>query len=69
MALTLKPGRVIRRRGGSLLEAAIVLPVLIYVAFGTVEFGYYFFVKHSLDGAAREEAPEPPLSAAELTPT
>jgi Flp pilus assembly protein TadG len=56
MALTLKPGRVFRHRGGSLLEAAIVLPVLIYVAFGTVEFGYYFYVKHSLDGAAREGA-------------
>jgi Flp pilus assembly protein TadG len=56
MALTLKPGRVFRHRGGSLLEAAIVLPVLLYVAFGTVEFGYYFYVKHSLDGAAREGA-------------
>jgi len=51
-----KRGRIVRRRGGSLVEAAIVLPVLLYLAFGTVEFGYYFFVKHSLDGAAREGA-------------
>lgn len=51
-----KPGRLVRRRGGSLLEAAIVLPVLLYLAFGTVEFGYYFYVKHSLEGAAREGA-------------
>ena len=51
-----KPGRVFRHRGGSLLEAAIVLPVLLYLAFGTVEFGYYFYVKHSCEGAAREGA-------------
>jgi Flp pilus assembly protein TadG len=51
-----KPGRFIRRRGGSLLEAAVVLPVLLYLAFGTVEFGYYFYVKHSCEGAAREGA-------------
>ena len=49
-------GRMIRRRGGSVLEAAVVLPVLIYVAFGTVQFGYYFYVRHALDGAAREGA-------------
>jgi Flp pilus assembly protein TadG len=47
---------VLRHRGGALLEAAIVMPVLLYIAFGTVEFGYYFYVRHTLDGAAREGA-------------
>lgn len=33
---------------------AIVIFVLSYLAFGTVEFGYYFFVKNAIEGAARE---------------
>jgi Flp pilus assembly protein TadG len=45
-----------RRWGGTLLEAALVLPVLISLTFGAIEFGDYFFVKHTLEGAAREGA-------------
>ncbi len=44
------------RGGNAVLETALVLPVLLYLAFGTVEFGHYFFVKHTLQGAAREGA-------------
>jgi Flp pilus assembly protein TadG len=36
------------------LEAALVLPVLLSVAFGTVEFGHFFYIKNTLQGAARE---------------
>ena len=43
-----------RRSGGAVLETVLVLPVLLYLAFGIVEFGYYFYVKHSLEGAARD---------------
>ena len=43
-----------RRFGGAVLEAVLVLPVLLYLAFGVVEFGYYFYVKHSLEGSARD---------------
>lgn len=43
-----------RRRGNALLDAALVLPILLSLTFGTVEYGYFFFVKHSLQGAARE---------------
>ena len=42
------------RRGNAVLDAALVLPILLSLTFGTVEYGYYFFVKHSLQGAARE---------------
>jgi len=42
------------RRGSAVLEAALVLPILLSLTFGTIEFGYYFFVKHTLQGAARE---------------
>ncbi len=45
-----------RRRGGAILEAALVLPILLTISFGMVEFGYLFFVKHTLQGAAREGA-------------
>ena len=44
-----------RRFGGATLEAALVVPfILLPLAFGTGEYGYYFFVKHTLQGAARE---------------
>jgi Flp pilus assembly protein TadG len=45
-----------RRRGSAVLDAALVFPVLLSVTFGTIEYGYYFFVKHTLQGAAREGA-------------
>jgi Flp pilus assembly protein TadG len=44
------------RRGNAVLDAALVLPILLSLTFGTVEYGYYFFMKHSLEGAAREGA-------------
>jgi len=44
------------RRGNAVLETALVIPVLLYLAFGTVEFGHFFYVKHNLQAAAREGA-------------
>jgi Flp pilus assembly protein TadG len=43
-----------RRFGGAVLETVLVMPVLLYLTFGVVEFGYYFYVKHSLEGSARD---------------
>jgi Flp pilus assembly protein TadG len=43
-----------RRLGAAVLETVLIMPVLLYLAFGVVEFGYYFYVKHSVEGAARE---------------
>jgi Flp pilus assembly protein TadG len=45
-----------RRRGNALIEAALVLPILLALAFGTVEFGHFFYCKHTLQGAARDGA-------------
>jgi len=45
-----------RRRGAEVLEAALVMPILLAMGFGTVEFGYYFYTEHNLEGAAREGA-------------
>jgi Flp pilus assembly protein TadG len=40
------------RRGSEVLEAALVFPILIGLAFGTIEFGYWFYVEHNLEAAA-----------------
>ena len=44
------------RRGASILEMALTLGILLSLSFGTVEFGYFFFVKSTIQGAAREGA-------------
>ena len=45
-----------RRAGASILEIAITLVILLNLTFGTIEFGYFFFLKNTLQGAAREGA-------------
>jgi Flp pilus assembly protein TadG len=45
-----------KRRGSAVMDAALVLPLLLALMFGTVEYGYYFFVRHTLTAAAREGA-------------
>jgi Flp pilus assembly protein TadG len=42
------------RRGTSTIELALTGMILISVCFGTIEFGYYFFIKNTMEGAARE---------------
>lgn len=44
------------RRGNAVIELALTLGILINLSFGMVEFGYYFYVKNSFEGAAREGA-------------
>ncbi|MEO6435775.1 MAG: TadE family protein [Tepidisphaeraceae bacterium] len=44
------------RRGSEILEAALVFPLLLVMAFGTIEFGYYFYLEHNFQAAAREGA-------------
>jgi len=53
-----------RRRGGALLEAALVLPIMLAFSFGAVEFGYFIFLKQAVQGAAREGARTAILSSA-----
>ena len=43
-----------RRAGATILELAITLVILLNLTFGTIEFGYFFFMKNTLQGAARE---------------
>jgi Flp pilus assembly protein TadG len=42
------------RRGGAILEMALVLGLLLNLTFGMVEFSYYFYVKNAFENVARE---------------
>ena len=44
------------RRGLSTVELALVMPLLFGILFGIIEFGWFFFVSHTIQGAAREGA-------------
>lgn len=45
-----------RRSGNAVLDMAFVLPILLALTFGAVEYGYALYLKHALQGAAREGA-------------
>jgi Flp pilus assembly protein TadG len=47
-------GRLIRHRGGAVLEMALTLSILFSICYGLIECGYYFYVKNTMEGAARE---------------
>src|SRR4051812_26102733 len=51
-------------RGNGVLEAALVLPVLLAFSMGMVEFGQYFYAKHTIQAAARDGARTAILSTA-----
>ena len=44
------------RSGNAVLDLALVMPLLIGITFGAVEYGYALYIKHSLQSAAREGA-------------
>lgn len=52
------------RRGAAAVETALVLPVLIAMVLGIIEFGWMISVKNSLVHAAREGAREGALQSA-----
>ncbi|MEE9293640.1 MAG: TadE family protein [Phycisphaerae bacterium] len=43
-----------RARGTAIVEFAVVLPLLLALLFGIVEFGWLFMIRQSLGNAARE---------------
>jgi len=44
------------RRGASVLEFVLVIPILIMLGFGIVDYGYFFYVKNTVQGAAQSGA-------------
>ena len=47
-------GGALRRGGAVTLEMALTLSILFSICYGLIEFGYYFYVKNTMEGAARE---------------
>ena len=45
-----------RRTGGSLVEAALILPFLLVLLIGLLEYGWLFFKLQQINGAARHGA-------------
>ncbi len=45
-----------RRRGAQIVEMIIAFPVLLYLSFGLVEFGQYFYIRHCFESATRDAA-------------
>jgi Flp pilus assembly protein TadG len=41
-------------KGVAAVEMALVLPVFFFVVFATADFGWYFYVKHTIQSATRE---------------
>jgi Flp pilus assembly protein TadG len=52
--LTRSPRRY--ERGAAAVEFALVFPVFLLIALGTIDFGYYFFINGIVTNAAREGA-------------
>jgi Flp pilus assembly protein TadG len=47
--------RYLRRRSGTaVLELSLTLTILFLLCWGMVEYGYYFFIKNTMENAARE---------------
>jgi Flp pilus assembly protein TadG len=58
---------VVRRRGGgTLVELMLLMPLLLALSFGAGEYGYAMYVKHTLQGAAREGSRAAVVSGAAL---
>jgi len=47
-------GRARNKRGTTVVEVAVVLPIFLLLVFGIIDFGFYFFVEHTLQYATRE---------------
>lgn len=45
-----------RERGAAAVEMAIILPILVTLVMGIIDFGYAFWVQGTVAGAAREGA-------------
>lgn len=48
--------RMRSERGAAIVEFALVVPILILLVFGIVEFGRVFYIQSTISGAAREGA-------------
>ena len=54
--LSRRHSRLRRRHGNGVLEAALVLPVLLALSMGMIEFGQFLYAKHTIQAASRDGA-------------
>ena len=50
----MREGDASRARGAAVVEFAVVLPLLLTILFGIIEYGWVFMVRQTLQTAARE---------------
>lgn len=55
-AMILMRRKFISRRGASAVEFALILPILVMITFGIIEFGAYMFNQQIITNASREGA-------------
>jgi hypothetical protein len=46
--------RTLNNKGTTVVEFAVVVPLFFLLIFGIIDFGWYFFVEHTLQYATRE---------------
>ncbi|HZL35425.1 MAG TPA: TadE/TadG family type IV pilus assembly protein [Tepidisphaeraceae bacterium] len=51
-----QPSRAGRGRGIAILELMLVLPILLMLSFGLVDYGYFFYLKSTVQGAGEAGA-------------
>jgi Flp pilus assembly protein TadG len=44
------------RSGAEVIELALLMLPLLWLTFGAIDYGWYFYLQHNLEGAAREGA-------------
>ena len=54
--LVIRSRRSQRARGAAVVEFAVVLPLLLTILFGIIEYGWVFMVRQTLQTSAREGA-------------
>ena len=58
-----------RRSGAAIVELALTLSILFSICYGTIAYGYYFFVKNTMEDAVREACRAGIVSGATITGT
>lgn len=48
--------RILKNKGAAVVEFAVVLPILLLLVFGIIEFGFLLYNKAMLTNASREAA-------------
>jgi Flp pilus assembly protein TadG len=48
------PRNMLGSKGATAVEFALIAPLFFFLVFGTLEFGWYFFVQHTLQSATRD---------------